>query len=290
MQQTTLFTVGKFQKNQCSVRVENNGLIVKTPFHRVMVDMIKTLPSTERRFDPNEKSWVVNPRHENLVLSWIDAYFGEQPIVERCAAVSGMPQSSMNILEVHYLATAKDKGGDERIALGMDAGNTWSFVFPESVLRAWFCADTNPTEALTLYGLLGIRQDAAPDAIKAAYRRMALTWHPDHCKEINAADVFLRVKEAYSILSDAGKRGRYDAGLALERSLNRNKQQDTGINDISGYRAPLRCGMILAEGAVNLGRFHVTKILAWEDIINGFGQTLVSSWVYGDKTPTKIWA
>jgi hypothetical protein len=46
----------------------------------------------------------------------------------------------------------------------------------------------------------------------------------------------------------------------------------------------------MAEGVDFMGRFRVSKILAWQDIFNSAGQTLISSWVMGAKEPVKVWA
>jgi curved DNA-binding protein CbpA len=119
---------------------------------------------------------------------------------------------------------------------------------------------------------------------------MAMQWHPDRCKEQNANEIFLRIQEAYSVLSDPNKRPRYDAGLALEASLGK-QAQPVDLNALSQqYRSPLRCGLIMVECLEIVGRFKVSKILAWQDIYNDRGQTLVSSWAMGAAEPTKVWA
>ncbi|CAL9167246.1 unnamed protein product [Musa hybrid cultivar] len=68
------------------------------------------------------------------------------------------------------------------------------------------------------YSHLGIHRNASASDIRAAYRRLALKWHPDRwAKEPAAAGEakrrFQRIQEAYSVLSDKGKRAMYDAGL-----------------------------------------------------------------------------
>jgi hypothetical protein len=38
-----------------------------------------------------------------------------------------------------------------------------------------------------------------------------------------------------------------------------------------------------------IDKFIVTKILAWDDILNDQGQSLVTSWVMGDDKPREKW-
>ncbi|XP_043718605.1 dnaJ homolog subfamily B member 3 [Telopea speciosissima] len=68
------------------------------------------------------------------------------------------------------------------------------------------------------YSVLGIRRDASFSEIRGAYRKLALKWHPDRwtrnpkvAGEANRR--FQQIQEAYSVLSDKGKRSMYDAGL-----------------------------------------------------------------------------
>src|SRR5262245_58745154 len=59
------------------------------------------------------------------------------------------------------------------------------------------------------YKTLGVTKDADDKAIKAAYRKLARKYHPDVNK--GAADRFKEINEAYTVLSDLGKRKGYDA-------------------------------------------------------------------------------
>jgi curved DNA-binding protein CbpA len=117
---------------------------------------------------------------------------------------------------------------------------------------------------------------------------MVKQWHPDVCKEPNAQEMFIRIKEAYELLSNPLKRARYDAGLALEASLRDTSFDGWNMAVLSGYRSPLRCGYILAEGFEKLGRFVVQKILDWQDITSERG-VLVASWPAGAKEPVWKW-
>ena len=60
------------------------------------------------------------------------------------------------------------------------------------------------------YEVLGVSGDAEEGQIKRAYKRMALKYHPDKCKEDDAEHRFKEVAEAYEILSDSEKRAIYD--------------------------------------------------------------------------------
>lgn len=61
---------------------------------------------------------------------------------------------------------------------------------------------------MTHYATLGIEENASPDEIKKAYRKLAGQHHPDKGGDTAA---FQRIQEAYSILGDEGKRAQYDA-------------------------------------------------------------------------------
>ena len=61
------------------------------------------------------------------------------------------------------------------------------------------------------YDLLGINRDASDDDIKKAYRKMAMTYHPDRNPDSkDAEEKFKEIKEAYEVLSDSQKRATYD--------------------------------------------------------------------------------
>eukprot|EP01061_Rhynchopus_euleeides_P029822 TRINITY_DN4932_c0_g1_i1.p1 TRINITY_DN4932_c0_g1~~TRINITY_DN4932_c0_g1_i1.p1 ORF type:complete len:413 (+),score=181.54 TRINITY_DN4932_c0_g1_i1:86-1324(+) len=60
------------------------------------------------------------------------------------------------------------------------------------------------------YDALGLQPDADEAHIKRAYKRMALKYHPDKCKDPDAEGKFKAVAEAYEVLSDADKRRIYD--------------------------------------------------------------------------------
>lgn len=75
------------------------------------------------------------------------------------------------------------------------------------------------TEKRDYYETLNIARDADADTIKKAYRKLAIQFHPDkNPGDKGAEDKFKEATEAYEVLRDPEKRGRYDrfghAGLS----------------------------------------------------------------------------
>jgi molecular chaperone DnaJ len=60
------------------------------------------------------------------------------------------------------------------------------------------------------YALLGVSRGASEAEIKKAYRKLAMEYHPDRNKAVEAEAKFKEITEAYEVLRDAEKRAVYD--------------------------------------------------------------------------------
>lgn len=72
------------------------------------------------------------------------------------------------------------------------------------------------------YEVLRIHPKSSQDEIKEAYRRLAHKYHPD--MEGGDSDRFKEILEAYTILSDPYKRGKYDMEVIFDDILYREVQ------------------------------------------------------------------
>lgn len=103
------------------------------------------------------------------------------------------------------------------------------------------------------YEALGIPPDASPDAIKKAYYRAAIKYHPDKNLEDKAAAErkFKEVGEAYQVLSDPVLRQRYD-----EFGEGANSTPDGGFMDPHLFFRQMFGGEAFVDiiGEISLGK------------------------------------
>ncbi|MCL2457435.1 MAG: molecular chaperone DnaJ [Desulfobulbus sp.] len=91
------------------------------------------------------------------------------------------------------------------------------------------------------YEILGIGKDASAEAIKKAYRKLAMKYHPDRNQgDTRAEEKFKEAAEAYEVLSDVQKRRIYDTygkeGLLNSGYTGPGSSEDifSHINDLFG--------------------------------------------------------
>ena len=81
------------------------------------------------------------------------------------------------------------------------------------------------------YATLGVSKDASLSEIRRAYHEAALRFHPDTSKEAFATDRFLKIQEAYDVLSSPARRKGYNKTLP-------DTQENAGIQLRVSYSRP----------------------------------------------------
>ena len=75
------------------------------------------------------------------------------------------------------------------------------------------------------YHILSVPRGASVESIKTSYKKLAKKYHPDRNDgAASAAAAFVKIKEAYDILTDPVKKGTYDEAIRIvdDRKLNRS--------------------------------------------------------------------
>lgn len=93
------------------------------------------------------------------------------------------------------------------------------------------------------YKILGVDRKSTEAQVKSAYRKLARKYHPDVNKSPDAVEKFKDINEAYEVLSDKQKRGRYD-------SLGANWQADSDFTPPPGFD-----GVNFNQGAYGQGSY-----------------------------------
>jgi len=93
------------------------------------------------------------------------------------------------------------------------------------------------------YRVLKVDSTADDATIKAAFRRLALRYHPDRARSARTARRFQEIREAYDVLSDPEKRRQYDE---LYRA-------HTALRPLSGGLQSPEAGAQARAGSAGLG-------------------------------------
>ncbi|XP_031620886.1 dnaJ homolog subfamily C member 21 [Contarinia nasturtii] len=118
------------------------------------------------------------------------------------------------------------------------------------------------------YEVLGIERDADEKAIKNAYRRLALKFHPDkNLDNIDAAkEQFLLVQQAYDVLSDGHERAWYDNHREQILRGSHTDYEDESLDIFSYFSAACYKGYGNDENGFYIVYAKVFDQLASEDI------------------------
>ncbi|KAH7680913.1 Molecular chaperone (DnaJ superfamily) domain-containing protein [Dioscorea alata] len=94
-------------------------------------------------------------------------------------------------------------------------------------------ADLINNSSATHYQFLGVTPEADIEEIKAAYRKLSKEYHPDTTTLPlkTASEKFMRLREAYNVLSNETSRCFYDWTLAQEEESRREERMRMNLED-----------------------------------------------------------
>eukprot|EP00389_Voromonas_pontica_P005485 GDKH01008201.1.p1 GENE.GDKH01008201.1~~GDKH01008201.1.p1 ORF type:complete len:147 (-),score=10.08 GDKH01008201.1:64-504(-) len=124
---------------------------------------------------------------------------------------------------------------------------------------------------MNAYEVLGIGASASDAEVKAAYRKLVLSCHPDKTQDHeDGTDAFMKAKKAYELLKDPALRSEYDARISAttgRRAVTSvslkdlTLEHDTTTGD-SYYVYDCRCGepfVLFPEDVVSLPHMHTCE-------------------------------
>jgi DnaJ-class molecular chaperone len=68
------------------------------------------------------------------------------------------------------------------------------------------------------YKVLELNKNASQDEIRKSFRTLALRYHPDKNKNVGSKEKFVKIVEAYEVLSDAIGKKNYDESITIKRN------------------------------------------------------------------------
>ncbi|KAA9331742.1 DnaJ domain-containing protein [Adhaeribacter soli] len=92
---------------------------------------------------------------------------------------------------------------------------------------------------LNYYSVLGLKRTATTPEIKAAYKKLAVQYHPDkHRGDVSYEEKFKQVSEAYQVLANPQKRRIYDLKLDYAAQQQRTQQYNQQAYQAARQRRP----------------------------------------------------
>ena len=90
-------------------------------------------------------------------------------------------------------------------------------------------------DIMDYYSILGVSQNAKYREIKAAYRRLALKYHPDRNSSPFSENTIKIINAAFEILSDKDKRRQYDEKATFKNISHKKKDQTQSYSSSSPH-------------------------------------------------------
>jgi len=120
------------------------------------------------------------------------------------------------------------------------------------------------------YTVLGINNQAKPEEIKSAFRKLAKQYHPDHNQDDpKAQERFAEINQAYEILGDKDKRRQFDRGEINEegkQNFGSGRGHSGGSNPFTDFAAQFAHGAARGAGQNFRGNHFDADDLFFRDL------------------------
>lgn len=158
--------------------------------------------------------FVLGPPSSSGATSWVAAPIPSSSVINNIPGVQPVGTAALRLLGGKDRETAEKKGANGG--------------FPEDKINIPVGITPENLSKFTLYDILGFSGDwgasADVEAIRKAYHKAVLMYHPDKA-QFKTADgkedrsVFLKIQEAFNVLTNDQKRRMYDSQLPFDESI-----------------------------------------------------------------------
>lgn len=150
---------------------------------------------------------VYEARRKLTVVALVAVPLSQQMVVEcpSCGVRMGVPPEQVDQLHQQMITTDRLA---EMAANGLGSGGG-----PQPA------AQPAAPVGRTAYQVLQVDPYAEQEVVDAAFKRLALKYHPDTSKAPDAAERMREIIEAHGVLTDPKKRERYDASIGIRRPV-----------------------------------------------------------------------
>jgi L-fucose mutarotase/ribose pyranase (RbsD/FucU family)/DNA-directed RNA polymerase subunit RPC12/RpoP len=147
---------------------------------------------------------VYESKRKLTVVALVAVPLSQQMVIEcpKCNVRMGVPAEQVGQLHEQMITP------DRLASLAANGGGPQPAVASAPVPRG-----------KTAYQVLQVDPAAEQEVVEAAFKRLALKYHPDTSKEPDASERMREIIEAHSILTDPAKRERYDRSIGIRRPV-----------------------------------------------------------------------
>lgn len=149
---------------------------------------------------------VYESKRKLTVVALVAVPLSQQMVVEcpKCQVRMGVPPEQIEQLNTQMITP------DRLVSMAANGGSAHQHMSQPQA---------HVPQGKTAYQVLQIDPAAEQEVVDAAFKRLALKYHPDTSKAPDASGRMREIIEAHTILTDPDKRERYDRSIGIQRPV-----------------------------------------------------------------------